>query len=64
VLIRDSLAAYPGNCPCPYNLMRNGKACGRFSAYVKPGGYAPLCYAKDISDAEVARWRREHGMGE
>ena len=41
-LIRESLAAYPGPCPCPYSVMRNGRACGARSSYSRPGGYAPL----------------------
>ncbi|SQC34288.1 Uncharacterised protein [Kluyvera cryocrescens] len=23
-IIEESIAAYPGNCPCPFNAMRNG----------------------------------------
>lgn len=48
-LIRESIAAYPGSCPCPYNTDRAGRACGRRSAYSRPGGYAPLCYASDVT---------------
>lgn len=59
-IIRDSIAAYPGPCPCPYNTMRNGRSCGGRSAYSRPGGYAPICYPRDISDAEVEAWRRAH----
>ena len=47
-LIKGSLAAYPGPCPCPYSTMRNGKRCEHRSAYTKPGGYEPLCYAEDV----------------
>jgi hypothetical protein len=61
-MIRDSLAGYSGNCPCPYNIMRNGSPCGRFSAWSKPGGQSPLCFDKDISDAEVEAYRRRHGL--
>jgi hypothetical protein len=59
-LIRESIAAYPGSCPCPYNVDRAGRSCGRRSAYSRPGGYAPLCYPNDVSRAEVERWRRDH----
>ena len=61
-LIQQSLASYPGNCPCPYNVDRRGHACGRRSAYSRPGGYAPLCYARDITGAMVADYRRTHGQ--
>lgn len=28
-IIQESLASYPGNCPCPYNTDRAGRSCGR-----------------------------------
>jgi choline dehydrogenase-like flavoprotein len=58
-IIRESLASYPGQCPCPYSVMRNGRSCGARSAYSRPGGYAPNCYPRDVSEAEV-RARRGH----
>lgn len=48
-LIRQSIAEYPGNCPCPYNTDRAGRVCGKRSAYSKPDGYSPLCYVRDIT---------------
>lgn len=48
-MIRESIARYPGSCPCPYNLDRGGRRCGGRSAWSKPGGYSPLCYPNDIS---------------
>jgi hypothetical protein len=59
-IIRESIAAYSGACPCPYNVMRNGRSCGGRSAYSRPGGAAPICYPRDVSAAEVAAWRRAH----
>lgn len=56
-IIRESIARYPGNCPCPYNSASNGSRCGRRSAYSRGGGYAPVCYAEDVTDAMVKRWR-------
>lgn len=56
-IIEESLASYPGNCPCPYNADRAGRSCGRRSAYTRPGGYAPKCYPSDVSAAEVAVYR-------
>lgn len=35
---------YTGRCDCPYDLMKNGRACGGRSAYSKPGGRKPRCY--------------------
>ena len=52
-LIRQSIAAYPGSCPCPYNFDRGGRRCGARSAYSRPGGHAPLCYPSDVTAAQV-----------
>jgi len=57
-IIAESIQAYPGNCACPYSTMRNGARCGGRSAYSKPGGRAPICYADDVTDAMVARWKQ------
>jgi hypothetical protein len=56
-IIAESIASYPGNCPCPYNSASNGSSCGGRSAYSRKGGYGPTCYAKDITPQEVAAWR-------
>ena len=61
-IIHESLAGYPGNCPCPYNFARNGSSCGRRSAYSRPGGYSPLCYPSDVSQQMIGNYRREHGV--
>lgn len=60
-LIEESIRSYPGNCPCPYNLARNGSRCGARSAYSRPGGASPLCYPKDVTDDMVRSWRRRQG---
>lgn len=60
-IIAESISGYLGNCPCPFNTMRNGHRCGGRSAYSRPGGRAPICFADDVTDAMVARWRRAHG---
>lgn len=54
-LIAESQAAYPGNCPCPENRMRNGRRCGGNSAWSKGGGYSPLCYPSDVTEAMIQR---------
>lgn len=60
LLIERSVAEYPGPCACPYQSARNGSSCGRRAAYVRPGGYAPLCYAKDVTPEMIAAYRAEH----
>lgn len=59
-MIKDSISAYPGNCPCPYNRASNGSRCGKRSAWSKPGGYAPLCYSSDITDGMVRQYKRDN----
>ena len=60
LLIAESRSSYPGNCACPYHSDRGGRSCGRRAAYVRPGGYAPLCYTKDITTEMVASYRASH----
>ena len=60
-IIDQSIAAYPGSCPCPYNSASNGSRCGKRSAWSRGGGYSPKCYKSDVSDAEVKAWRSRHG---
>ena len=62
MIIKESLQSYPGNCPCPYNLMRNGRSCGGRSAYSRPGGRSPLCYPKDVTDQMIKNYRAQHNL--
>jgi hypothetical protein len=57
-LIAESIATYPGSCACPYNTDRAGRKCGRRSAYNKGGGYAPLCFAGDVTADAVEAFRQ------
>lgn len=61
-LIKQSILSYAGNCPCPYNSASNGSRCGKRSAYTRAGGYSPLCYPSDVSDAKVRQYREQHGL--
>ena len=61
-IIQESLASYPGPCPCPYNVARNGSSCGRRSAYSRPGGYSPICYPGQVTPAMISRYRVSHGL--
>ncbi len=56
-IIKDSIGSYDGPCPCPYNNMRNGRSCGNFSAWSRPGGDSPICYSDDITDDMVDSYR-------
>jgi hypothetical protein len=59
LLVDRSIAAYSGSCPCPFNLDRAGHRCGARSAYRKPGGAAPLCYATDVTQKMVEDYRKK-----
>lgn len=60
ILIKQSIADYSGNCPCPYNTARNGSRCGGRSAYSREGGYAPLCYPEDVTKQMINDYRKNH----
>lgn len=56
-IIERSIRNYSGNCPCPYNTMRNGRRCGGNSAYSKPGGRSPICFPSDVTETMIAAFR-------
>jgi hypothetical protein len=60
-IISASIAAYRGNCPCPYNVDRRGHRCGARSAYSRPGGAMPLCYERDVTQEMVDDYRKRTG---
>lgn len=57
-IIQKSIENYSGNCPCPYNTARNGSRCGKRSAYHRAGGYAPICYAEDVTAQMIKNYKR------
>jgi hypothetical protein len=59
-IIKESIAAYRGSCPCPYNVDRAGRRCGARSAYSRPGGASPICYEKDVTQAMIDDYRKSH----
>ncbi len=59
-IIRESIARYPGSCPCPYSKTVRGYRCGKRSAYSKPGGYSPLCYKSDVTSRQIQAYRKRH----
>jgi hypothetical protein len=56
---RDQYYATGHPCACPDDTMRNGRACGRVSAYSRPGGAAPLCYPTDVPAAMIESYRQK-----
>ena len=63
ILIKESIAAYSGSCPCPYSRARNGSRCGKRSAWSRKGGEAPLCYKRDVTKEMVTEYRDRRGSG-
>lgn len=61
-MIQQSIQRYSGNCPCPYNRASNGSRCGARSAWSRPGGASPLCYAEDVSASRVRSWMARNNM--
>ena len=59
-IINQSIASYRGSCPCPYNTDRAGHKCGARSAYSRPGGASPVCYATDVTQKMVDDYRKQH----
>lgn len=59
-VIEESIAQYPGPCACPFNHSRNGSSCGKRSAWSKPGGYDPICYADEVTPQMIKDWREQH----
>jgi hypothetical protein len=57
-IIQQWIRSYPGNCPCPYNLDRAGRRCGKRSAYSKPGGYSPICYPSNVTEQIIANHKK------
>jgi hypothetical protein len=58
LIIQESISSYSGNCPCPYNTMRNGRSCGKRSAYSRPGGASPICYESDITKTMIESYKK------
>lgn len=61
-IIQQSIASYPGNCPCPYNRAANGSKCGKRSAWSKPGGYDPICFPEEVTSSMIKQWRQQTGQ--
>jgi len=62
-IVQESRNAYYATgrpCACPDDHMRNGRACGGNSAYLRPGGAAPLCYVGDVKPEKIEEYRRQH----
>lgn len=57
-IIAGSISMYSGSCACPYSTDRRGRRCGNRSAYSKPGGYAPVCFAGDVSAEMISSFRQ------
>jgi len=59
-IIEESINSYSGHCACPFNRASNGSRCGKRSAWNRPGGASPVCYANEITAEKVKEWREGH----
>lgn len=50
--ILKSIDNYPGVCPCPFSIKKNGDFCGQASAYSKQKVLNVLCYNSDLKKSE------------
>ncbi|MDP1731129.1 MAG: SH3 domain-containing protein [Devosia sp.] len=55
-IIQESIWSTGGSCPCPYNTDRGGRRCGGRSAYSRPGGASPICFADQVTQAMIDRY--------
>lgn len=58
-IIDKCSAIYKGSghpCPCPFDHTKNGSACGKRSAYDRPEGASPVCFAKDVTPEILKGW--------
>ena len=60
LIVHESIAAYPGACPCPDSHDARGKACGGRSAWSRDGGRKPICYVHEVTDEQIEKWRARH----
>lgn len=60
IIVQASRQAYYATgrpCACPDDTMRNGRSCGSKSAYSRPGGASPLCFAHDVTLGMIENYR-------
>lgn len=60
LIIAQSIAAYSGNCPCPYSQARNGSRCGGRSAWSK--SKFVICYENEITQVMIQSWRKKNNL--
>ena len=51
-IILKSIHNYPGVCPCPFSIKKNGALCGNSSAYSRQKLLKVLCYETDLVNLE------------
>ncbi|WP_409160823.1 hypothetical protein [Pectobacterium sp. B2J-2] len=58
-IIQESISSYFAHCP--YNSARNGRKCGKRSAWSRVGGYSPICYKDEVTRKMIDDWRMRNG---
>jgi len=60
LIVRDSVASYPSQCPCPYNNDAKGTPCGARSAWSKSGGKKLVCFSHEVTEEMLRDYRERH----
>ena len=60
LLLDNSVASYPGYCPCPYSRNVDGFECGVEAAYYKPGGFRIKCYPQNLKGQDYIFYRKNN----
>jgi hypothetical protein len=60
---RDEYYATGHPCACPDDVTRNGRSCGKMSAYTRPGGAHPLCSPADVTAGMIEDYRKSQLKG-
>ena len=60
LIVRDSVASYSGQCPCPYNNDAKDTPCGARSAWSKSGGKKLICFSHEVTDEMLREYRKRH----
>ncbi len=67
-IVKESIAAYKGICPCPYSTHPDGKQCGHRSAFSqkntgsKGANDGPICYEINVTLKMVEEYRLKQAL--
>jgi hypothetical protein len=62
LIVRNSIIAYSGSCPCPGSDDAAGRTCGGRSAHSRPGGAKVICYSYEVTAEQIREFRAQHPL--